>query len=247
MDSTKNNQVCPFSRVWVCSLVSYMYSVNWGAALKSLWGTSVRWASDIYIPQSTIYTFSLSSFPNTEIKIVKFPLDDLLCLHLTILPLPYNNSRTLRDQHTGGKLLCSYYNLTTMNPNEMIIIPGGTHLFIFFVAVVVSVVEEIEEIPRGGARRRSLLLHRLVVVGDVGVLRSGLTLLEDSPEQPGGHADGELGRWLGFGIVLGRSGERIFRWRLPMSFWPFPTQGSQDDFRNVLMAQTKRACQCQFF
>jgi len=100
--------------------------------------------------------------------------------------------------------------------------PEGTHLFIFFVAVAVAVVEEIEEVPRGGAWRRGLVLRRLVVVGDVSVQRGGLTLLENSPEQPGGHAYGELGRGLGFGVELGWSGERILRWRLPRRVLPFP-------------------------
>ena len=82
--------------------------------------------------------------------------------------------------------------------------PGGAHLVFFF---FVAAVEEIKEIPRSGARRRGVLLLRLLVFGDFRVLRGGLPLLEDSPEQPGGHADGAFGRGLGFGIELGLPGD----------------------------------------
>jgi hypothetical protein len=74
--------------------------------------------------------------------------------------------------------------------------------FIFLVSFsfVGVVAEEIEGVPRGSARRRNLLLMLgFLVGGKVGILSGGLPLLKNSPEQPGRHADGELGRGLGFG------------------------------------------------
>jgi hypothetical protein len=76
----------------------------------------------------------------------------------------------------------------------------------------------------------------MLVYGDIRVLRGGLPLLEDSPEQPAGHANGEVGRGLGFGLELGLlPGERIFVWRLQRRVLSFPVSGSgpKQDMRHL--------------